>query len=96
MDEPMKVLEAITAAGGITDYGSKTSVTVYRQSETGQISAQEVNIKKLLAGKDPPQENLDLQPGDLVLVNGNLKKKVLFISSLAGLGSMMTLLGRGR
>lgn len=96
MIEPMKVLDAITAAGGITEFGSKTSITVYRQSEAGQISAHEVNFKKLMAGKAPPQENLELQPGDTVMVNSNVKKKVMFISSLASLGSFMTLIGRGR
>lgn len=96
MGEPMKVLDAITAAGGFTDFGSKTNVRVYRQSETGNISTHEVNIAKLLAGKATPQENLELQPGDTVMISGNAKKKVALITSLAGIGGFMSVLGRGR
>lgn len=94
MNEPMKVLDAITAAGGFTDFGSKSNVIVYRQSEAGKISAQEVNVKELLAGK--ATQNLELQPGDTVVVNGNAKKKLATITSLTGIGSFMTILGRGR
>ena len=94
MNEPMKVLDAITAAGGFTDFGSKSNVIVYRQSESGQINTHEVNIKELLAGKTT--QNLELQPGDTVVVNGNTKKKLAVITSLTGIGSFMTVLGRGR
>jgi polysaccharide export outer membrane protein len=94
MNEPMKVLDAITAAGGFTDFGSKSNVIVYRQAENGQIGQHEINIKELLTGK--ATQNLELQPGDTVMVNGNAKKKIAIISSLTGIGSFMTVLGRGR
>ncbi len=94
MNEPMRVLDAITAAGGFTDFGNKSNVIVYRQSEAGTISTQEVNIKELLAGK--ATQNLELQPGDTIMVNGNAKKKIAIITSLTGIGSFMTVLGRGR
>lgn len=96
MDEPMKVLDAIRAAGGFTDFGNKSNVAVYRQSENGAIREHKVNIEKLLAGKAGPQENLELQPGDTVEVRGNAKKKMATLTSISGISNFMTGLGRGR
>lgn len=96
MGEPMKVLDAITAAGGFTDFGSKTNVTVYRKLESGDIRGHEVNIAKLLAGKATAQENLELQPGDTVMVNGNAKKKLATVLSLTGVAGFISVMGRGR
>ncbi len=96
MNEPMTVLDAIKAAGGITEYGDKSNVIVYRQADGGKISPHEINLKKLLAGKTAPGENLELQPGDTVEVHGNTKRKVAFIASLTSLGGFMTYIGKGR
>jgi polysaccharide export outer membrane protein len=95
MTEPMRVLDAIKAAGGFSDFGSKSNVIVYRQSENGAISRREVNIAKLLDGKTSAQENVELQPGDTVEVQGNVKKRVALITSLSGISNFMTVMGRG-
>ncbi len=96
MNEPMKVLDAIKEAGGFTEYGSKSNVTVYRQDTSGRIGTHEVNLKKLLEGKATDDENMELQPGDTVMVSGNAKKKIAFVASLTSIGSFMTYIGRGR
>lgn len=96
MAEPMRVLDAIKAAGGFSDFGSKSNVIVYRQEENGGIRRHQVNIAKLLDGKNSaPQENLELQPGDTIEVQGNAKKKIGMITSLSGISNFMTVMGRG-
>jgi polysaccharide export outer membrane protein len=71
----MKVLDAILQAGGFTEYADQSEVVVIRKAEgssqTNKDVEIEVNIKKLLAGKDPSQ-NILLQPGDYVTVNEGL------------------------
>ncbi len=96
MNEPMRVLDAIKEAGGFTEYGSKSNVTVYRQEISGRIGTREINLKKLLEGKATAEENLELQPGDTVMVSGNAKKKLAFVASLTSISSFMTYIGRGR
>lgn len=96
MNEPMRVLDAIKEAGGITEYGSKSHITIYRQDNNGRIGTHDVNLKKLLEGKSSTEENMELQPGDTVMVTGNARKKIAIVASLASLGSFMTFIGMGR
>src|SRR5262249_31460617 len=51
MTRPMKVLDAITAAGGITDLGSASDVSILRQYEDGRVQVVSVNVKNILKGK---------------------------------------------
>lgn len=95
MAEPMRVLDAIKAAGGFSDFGSKSNVIVYRQLENGNIGKRIVNIAKLLEGKATAQENVELQPNDMVEVQGNTKKRVALITSLSGISNFMNVMGRG-
>ena len=41
------------------------------------------------------EENIPLQAGDTVIVNGNTKKKVAYILSLAGFGSFLSFISMG-
>ena len=95
MNRPMNVLDAIAASGGFTDTGSKSGVTVLRQTRGGAAQTLKVNVKLILEGKAGPEENVALQAGDIVLVNGNVKKKVNTVLSLAGFGSLLSFITRG-
>ena len=95
MDKPMNVLEAITASGGIADTGDKSGVIVLRQLRDGRAQTFKVNVKRILEGKAGPEENVALQAGDTVIVNGNTKKKVAYILSLAGFGSFLSFISAG-
>jgi len=95
MNKPMSVLEAISASGGISDTGDKSGVIVLRASREGGSQTLKVNVKRILEGKATPNENIALQPGDTVIVNGNTKKKLAFILSLAGFGSFLSFLSVG-
>jgi len=96
MNKPMNVLEAITASGGVTDMGDKSGVTVLRQLRDGRAQTFKVNVKRILEGKAGPEENVSLQAGDTVIVNGNTKKKMANILSLAGFGSFLSFISMGR
>ena len=90
MSKPMNVLEAITASGGVADTGDKSGVIVLRQLRDGRAQTFKVNVKRILEGKAGVEENVPLQAGDTVIVNGNTKKKLAYILSLAGFGSFLS------
>lgn len=94
MTRPLRVLDAITLAGGILDTGS-SSVSILRQYEDGRVQVLTADVKKILKGKANPEENAYLRSGDTVIVHGNLFKTVTRISSLVGVTTLVTFLTRG-
>ncbi|MEK6286608.1 MAG: polysaccharide biosynthesis/export family protein [Acidobacteriota bacterium] len=94
MTRPLRVLDAITLAGGILDTGS-TSVSILRQFEDGRVQVLRADVKKILKGKANPEENAFLRPGDTVVVHGNLFKTFTKLSSVVGVTSLVTFLSRG-
>jgi len=86
MSRPMTVLDALSAVGGVTDYGSKSNVTVLRQAGEGRMRTVTVNMKRVMQAKAGPEENIPLQAGDTVIVHGNFKKTLSTITQLAGFG----------
>jgi len=95
MSRPMRLLDAISEAGGFSDTGKKSSVEVLRQQPDGSRVPMRIDVKKYLEGKGNPESNIPLQAGDLVVVHGNMKKTLGTIGSIAGLGSFVTLIARG-
>jgi polysaccharide biosynthesis/export protein len=95
MTRPMTVTDAIVEAGGITDLGKKSSVTVLRQPLDGNKEVIKVNVKRIFEGKAKPDENIALQAGDTVIVHGNTMKTLSKISSVTGLASLFTFLALG-
>jgi polysaccharide export outer membrane protein len=95
MNKPMNVLEAITASGGITDTGNKSGVIVLRQLRDGRAQTLKVNVKRILQGKADAEENIALRAGDTVIVNGNTRKKMSNILSLAGFASFLSFITAG-
>jgi polysaccharide export outer membrane protein len=95
MSRPMRLLDAISEAGGFSDTGSKSSVEVVRLNPNGQRIPMRIDVKKYLAGKGSPESNIQLQAGDLVVVHGNTRKTLGTIGSIAGLGSFVTIIARG-
>jgi len=94
MTRPLRVLDAISQAGGILDTGS-SSVSILRQYEDGRVQVLTADVKKILKGKANPEENAYLRSGDTVIVHGNLFKTITKISSLVGVTSLVTFLTRG-
>jgi len=61
---PIRLLQAIAAAGGLTEYAKKEVVLLREQGSTERRIP--IDYKRLLAG-DPGQENLWLEPGDTLI-----------------------------
>ncbi|MFL6212908.1 MAG: polysaccharide biosynthesis/export family protein [Blastocatellia bacterium] len=94
MTRPLRVLDAVTMAGGILDTGNQ-KVSVLRQYEDGRVQVLSADVKKILQGKANPEENCYLRAGDTVIVHGNLFKTLGKISSVVGVTSLATFLSRG-
>lgn len=95
MTRPMTVLDALSATGGISDLGSKSNVTVLRQSGYDRPQTLKINVKRILEGKANTEENFRLQAGDTVIVHGNTRKKIGQVTSLLGFGNFLAfLIGR--
>jgi polysaccharide export outer membrane protein len=95
MTRPMTVTDAIVEAGGITDLGKKSAVTVLRQPLDGNKQLITVNVKRIFEGKAKPEENIALQAGDTVIVHGNTMKTLTKITSVTGLASLLSFLAIG-
>jgi polysaccharide export outer membrane protein len=94
MTRPLRVLDAITQAGGILETGSQ-SVSILRQYEDGRVQMLSVDVKRILKGKAGPEENAYLRSGDTIIVHGNLFKKVGKVTSMMGVTGLVTFLMRG-
>ncbi|MGH9754293.1 MAG: polysaccharide biosynthesis/export family protein [Blastocatellia bacterium] len=95
MSRPMRLLDAISEAGGFSDTGNKSAVEVIRQHPNGNRIPMRFDVKKYLEGRGSPESNIMLQAGDLVVVHGNARKTLATIGSIAGLGSFVNIIGRG-
>jgi polysaccharide export outer membrane protein len=94
MTRPLRVLDAITMAGGITETGS-SNISILRQYEDGRVQMMKIDVKKILKGKASPEENGYLRAGDTIIVHGNLFKTVGKVSSMVGITGLITFLTRG-
>jgi len=65
LNTPITVLQLIAQAGGLTQFASKKKIHVLRAS--GPAGGIWVNYKSLLQGSDP-NHNLQLNPGDTVVI----------------------------
>lgn len=92
MSRPMTILDALTASGGVSDFGSKSDVTVMRQSGYDRPQIVKVNVKRILQGKADAEENIALQAGDTIIVHGNTRKKLSQFTSLMGFGHFLAFL----
>ena len=63
----MTVLDAIAMAGGFKDFAKTKKVYVLRTSGNGTQERLPFNYKEVIAGKNP-QQNIELQPRDTIVV----------------------------
>jgi len=63
---PVRLLQGISMAGGLTPFGGRTGIIIYRKTAQGE-KVIELSYKDLLSGKKP-EDNLMLEPGDTVVV----------------------------
>ena len=64
--EPMTVMQLLAVAGGVQEFADTKNILVMR-SEKGKQVSYRVNYKELLKQRHP-QQNIELRPGDTVIV----------------------------
>ncbi len=62
----VRLLQAISMVGGVTQFGGKNGVVIYRSTPSGE-KVIEVSYKDIVSGKKPGN-NLVLEPGDTIVV----------------------------
>ena len=62
----MTVLQALTSSGGFTQFAKIKNIYILRQ-EGGKQVKYPFNYKEVIAGKKP-DDNILLQPGDVIVV----------------------------
>jgi polysaccharide export outer membrane protein len=65
--KPLTVLDAIALAGGFQDFAKLSRICVLRHRTDGSLETLPFNYKRVIKGNDL-QQNLQLQPGDTVVV----------------------------
>ena len=63
---PVRLLQGISLAGGLTPYGGRGSIVLYRKTATGE-KVIELSYREIVGGRKP-EDNLVLEPGDTVVV----------------------------
>jgi len=66
MRSTLRLLQAISMAGGVTQFGGRGGVLVYRQTPLRE-QILEISYRELLKG-DNPADNIILQPNDTIVV----------------------------
>jgi polysaccharide export outer membrane protein len=61
---PMNVVQLVARSGGLTDFAKQKKIYVLRADKSTRV---DVNYEKVLRGQ-ATQENVDLSPGDTVVV----------------------------
>jgi polysaccharide export outer membrane protein len=64
---PTTVVQLIALAGGLLEWADESNIQVMRTDAQGAVSSLKVNYKKLSKGQGLKQ-NIDLKPGDTVIV----------------------------
>jgi polysaccharide export outer membrane protein len=62
-----KLSEAVAIAGGLSSSAKHSQVLLFRRNAGGQIDVKEIDLKKVLHGKDLSTD-LNIQAGDMVFV----------------------------
>lgn len=63
---PVRLLQAIALSGGLTPYGGRSSIIVYRRTANGEKVIR-LSYRDIVAG-EKPEDNVVLEPGDTVVV----------------------------
>lgn len=63
---PVRLLQAIAMAGGLTQFGGRNGIVVYRKTGSGE-KVIDLSYRDIVSGRKP-EDNLTLEPGDTVVV----------------------------
>jgi len=83
---PTTASQAVAIAGGFTEYPKNTKVILFRRYTDDEVETRVLNLKDILKGKDP-QEDVQLQPGDMLYVPKSIMGKIDRFLPRASLGT---------
>lgn len=61
-----RLLQAISMAGGVTPFGGRNGIVIYRKTLSGE-EVFNISYKEIVAGRTP-EDNVVLEPGDTIVV----------------------------
>jgi polysaccharide biosynthesis/export protein len=86
---PTTVAEAVAIAGGFTEQSKHSQVVVFRKINDGVVEAHVLNVKSMLASRNL-EEDLQLQPGDMLFVPQNRISKIRKFLPVSSLSTFFT------
>lgn len=86
---PTTASEAVAIAGGFTDQSKHSHVVVFRKISDGIVETHPLNLKAMLASHNL-EEDLELQPGDMLFVPQNRISKIRKFLPVASLSTFFT------
>lgn len=86
---PTSVAEAIALAGGFTEQSKHSQVVLFRKVTSGVVEARVLNIKAMLASRNL-EEDLELEPGDMLFVPQNRISKIRKFLPVSSLSTFFT------
>jgi len=78
----IKLSEAVAVAGGLSPGAKHSQVLLFRRTRNGDVDVKEVDLKKVLQGKDLSAD-IYIQPGDMVFVPRSRISKVKEYANLS-------------
>lgn len=63
---PVRLLQGIALVGGLTQFGGRNGIVIYRKTATGE-KVIEISYRDIVSGRKP-EDNLILEPGDTILI----------------------------
>ena len=86
---PTTVTEAVAIAGGFTEAAKHSQVVLFRKVSDGVVEARVLNLKSMLASRNL-EEDVELQPGDMLYVPQNRISKIKKFLPVASLSTFFT------
>jgi polysaccharide export outer membrane protein len=86
---PTSVVAAIAIAGGFKDQAKHSQVVLFRQVTNGIVESHVLNIKAMLASRNL-DEDMELEPGDMLFVPQNRISKIRRYLPTSSLSSYIT------
>lgn len=83
---PTTAAQAVAIASGFTEYPKNTKVILFRRYTDDEVETRVLNLKDILKGKDP-QEDVQLEPGDMLYVPKSFMGKIDRFLPRASLGT---------
>lgn len=89
LSAPTTVTEAIAVAGGYTEAGKHSQVVLFRRATDQLVESRVLNLKAMLASRNL-NEDVELQPGDMLFVPQNRISKIKKFLPVASLSTFFT------